>query len=298
MMNNIYNVKLNSFYQLVEQLCQTAGVKNTNHWHSKKMYGNIKLTYLICKMQQLQLSYRRLVEICEQDGTQHMLCLKRIPHYTTFQKFMKRTPKKLFEKLVKACRKILNLKNIESSIDSTGFSNTNPSHHYCKRIHKEVKNYTKTTFLTDNKTKLILNVNSVSDHTHDSKFFKPMIKELKNSLKLVLADKGYDSKENREYCFDNHIEVHIPFRHWSKTRKQEWNTPSKRMLAEKKFDQTKYNQRSNIESINSAVKQTLGGFVRARNTSQQQKTVTLKALTYNIERIGRMIKIVILITIQ
>jgi transposase len=298
MKNSIYNVKLNSFYQLVEQLCQTAGVKNTNHWHSKKMYGNIKLTYLICKMQQLQTSYRRFIEIISEDGTQHMLCLKKIPHFTTLQKFVKRTPKTLFEKLVKACRKILNLKNIESSIDSTGFSNTNPSHHYCKRIHKEVKNYTKTTFLTDNKTKIILNVKTVSDRTHDSTFFKPMIKELASSLKLVLADKGYDSQENRKYCLKNNIEVHIPFRHWSKTRKQEFNIPSKRMLSEKKFDQTKYNKRSTIEAINSAVKQTLGGFVRARNASQQQKAVTLKALTYNIERMERTIKIVISITIQ
>jgi len=136
-----------------------------------------------------------------------------------------------------------------------------------------------------------LSVNSVSDHTHDSKFFKPMIKELKNSLKLVLADKGYDSKENRQYCWDNNIEVHIPFRQWSKTRKQQWNIPSKRMLNEKKFDQIKYNQRALIESINSAIKRTLGSYVLARNASQQQKQVTLKALTYNIERIGRMIKI-------
>jgi len=69
---------------------------------------------------------------------------------------------------------------------------------------------------------------------------KAMIKELKNSLKLVLADKGYDSKENRQYCWDNNIEVHIPFRQWNKTRKQQWNIPSKRMLNEKKFDQIKY----------------------------------------------------------
>jgi transposase len=258
------------------------------------MYGNIKLTFLVAYKEKLNCSYRRFVKICEENFIQHMLCLKKIPHYTTLQKFVARTPKQLFEKLVKACRKLLNLKNIESSIDSTGFSNTNPSHHYCKRIHKEVKNYTKTTFLTDNKTKLILNVKTVSDRTHDSTFFKPMIKEIKKSLKLVLADKGYDSQENRKYCLKNNIEVHIPFRHWSKTRKQEFNIPSKRMLYEKKFDQTKYNKRSTIESINSAIKRTLGSYVLARGASQQQKQVTIKALTYNIERIGRIIISIIL----
>jgi len=262
------------------------------------MYGNIKLTFLVAYKEKLNVSYRRFIQICDENNIQRMLCLKRIPHFTTLQKFVQRTNKTVFEKLIRACHKLLNLKNIEASIDSTGFSNTNPSHHYCKRINKSVKNYTKTTFLTDNKTKLVLDVKSVSDHTHDSQFFKPMIKELASSLKLVLADKGYDSKENRKYCWNNNIEVHIPFRQWSKTRKQEFNIPSKRMLMEKRFDKNKYNKRSTIEAINSAIKRTLGSYVLARDASQQQKQVTIKALTYNIERMERIIRISILIEIQ
>lgn len=288
-MNMLYPIQVNNFFHLVEKLCFLAKIKNTKSVFSKQMYGNIKLTFLVAYKEKLNVSYRRFTEICEENNIQRMLCLKKIPHFTTLQKFVARTNKKVFEQLVKACRKLLNLKNIETSIDSTGFSNTNPSHHYCKRIHKSVKNFTKTTFLTDNKTKLILNVKTVSDRTHDSKFFKPILKELTNSLKLVLADKGYDSKENRKYCWDNNIEVHIPFRQWSKTRKQEWNIPSKRMLGEKLFDKTKYDQRSIIEAINSSIKRTLGSYVLARGSSQQQKQVTIKALTYNIERMGRMI---------
>jgi len=223
---------------------------------------------------------------------------KKIPHFTTLQKFVKRTHKQLFETLVRACRKLLKIKNIEASIDATGFSNTNPSHHYCKRINKSVKNYTKTTFLTDNKTKLILNIQSVSDHTHDSTFFKPMVKQLVGCLKTVLADKGYDSKENRKYCWKNNIEVHIPFRQWNESRHQAFGKPSERKIAERKFDQKTYNQRSTIEAINSAIKRTLGSYVLARDASQQQKQVTIKALTYNIERIGRTIRISIRMEIQ
>jgi hypothetical protein len=302
-MNCIYNVKLNSFYQLVEQLCRLAGVKDTNHWHSKKMYGNIKLTYLVCKMQQTQASYRRFVEIIDDDGTQHMLCLKKIPHYTTLQKFVKRTPKQLFEKMVRACKKILNLKNITGAIDGTGFSNTNPSHHYmkrCKELKHEinVKNYTKTVFLADIKNNIILDVRTTSNHEHETTAFKPMIKRLKKCLKTVLADKGYDSMSNRKICWNNEIDVHIPFRKWSESRHQEFGTPSKRKIAEQKFAKQAYNYRSLIESINSAIKQTLGGFVRARNANEQQKTVTLKAITYNIEHIQRKIKIVLFIEFQ
>lgn len=297
-MKEIYSIQVNNFFHLVEKLCFLAKVKNTKSVFSKQMYGNIKLTFLIAYKEKLNVSYRRFTEICEENNLTHMLCLKRIPHYTTLQKFVQRTPKILFEKLVKACHKLLNIKDIEASIDSTGFSNTNPSHHYCKRINKNVKNYTKTTFLTDNKTKLVLEVRTTSNKTHDTKFFKPMIKELTNTLKLVLADKGYDSKENRNYCKQNNIEVHIPFRHWSKTRKQEFNIPNKRMLAEKKFNQTKYNKRSTIESINSSIKRTLGSYVNSRLPIQQQKQVTIKTLTYNIEHMTKTIKITIQIQTQ
>lgn len=294
-MNMLYPIKVNNFFDLIEKLCFLAKIKNTKSVFSKQMYGNIKLTFLVAYKEKLNVSYRRFVEICEENNIQRMLCIKKIPHFTTLQKFVQRTNKNIFETLIRACHKLLKLKNIEASIDATGFSNTNPSHHYCKRIHKNVKNYTKTTFITDNKTKLILNVKTVSDHTHDTKFFKPMIKEIKKSLKLMLADKGYDSQKNRKYCLENNIEIHIPFRQWSKTRKQEFNIPSKRMLAEKRFDKNKYNKRSIIEAINSAIKRTLGSYVLARNASEQQKQVTIKALTYNIERMG---KIIISFTIE
>lgn len=297
-MNVLYGIKVNSFCLLVEQLCGVVGVKNTNHWHSKKMYGNIKLTYLVCKKEQLNCSYRRFVELCSQDGTQRMLCLKRIPHFTTLQKFVQRTPKYLFEMLVAACRKLLNLKNVTAAIDGTGFSNTNPSHYYQKRIDGVVvKNYTKTVFLADINTKLILGVQTQSDRTHETTHFKPMVKQLLSCLKTVLADKGYDSMSNRKYCWKNGIDVHIPFRKFVETRREEAHKHTKRKKSEQLFDKTLYNKRALIESVNSAIKQTLGGFVRARKASNQQKTVTIKALAYNIERIGRTLKITIFIQI-
>jgi len=296
-MNVLYGIKVNSFCSLVEQLCGVVGVKNTNHWHSKKMYGNIKLVYLVCKKEQLNCSYRRFIKLCSDDGTQRMLCLKRIPHFTTLQKFVQRTPKHLFEMLVGACRKLLNLKDVTAAIDGTGFSNTNPSHYYQKRIDgKEVKNYTKTVFLSDIKTKLILSVRTQSDHTHETTHFKPMVKQLLDCLKIVLGDKGYDSMSNRKLCTDNKIDVHIPFREFEQAR-NEITRKSKRKMLAKKFDKTIYNKRAIAETVNSAIKQTLGGFVRARKASNQQKTVTIKALTYNIEHIGRNIKIRLFIEI-
>jgi len=291
-MTIIYPVKLNTFYQMIEQLCVHAKVKNTNSVFSKKMYGNVKLTFLVCYREKLNVSYRRFVEICEENNILHMLCLTRMPHFTTLQKFVQRTPKKLFEKLVRVCRKLLNLNNIEASIDGTGFSNTNPSHHYIKRIDGvTVKNYTKTVFLADNKSKLILNVRTHSDHASETIDFIPLVKELKGVLRAVLADKGYDSMKNRMFCISNNIVPQIAFRQHTKSRKQEFGTPSKRMLLEKQFDEVAHRRRSLIESINSAIKRTLGSYVNSKTAVNQQKQVTIKAIAYNLEQIGRVLKI-------
>lgn len=272
-MMNIYPVRVNNFFHLVEKLCFLAKIKNTKSVFSKTMYGNIKLVFLTTYKEKLNCSYKRFVEICEENFVQHMLCLKRIPHFTTLQKFLKRTPKVLFTKLVRACRKLLNLNDITGAIDGTGFSNTNPSFHYIKRIDREkpVKNNTKTVFLADINENIILDVRTTSDYESEHKAFKPIVKNLKKCLKTILANKGYDSMSNRKYCWNDNIECQIPFRKWTKTRKEKWCKPSKRMLVEKKFDKTTYNQRSLIESINSAIKQTLGGLFAPATQANNKK---------------------------
>ena len=298
-MSILYPIEYNNFYRLVENVCFEVRLPFRFSTFSKKMYGNFVHVFLCVYKEKLNLSYRRFVEVCNENNIQRMLCIKRIPHFTTIQKFVQRMKKELFEKLVRACRKLLNVENVTAAIDGTGFSNTNPSQYYQNRINAErVKNYTKTVFLTDLNTKLILAIDTQSDHTHETIHFKPLVKQLGNCLKTILADKGYDSMSNRKYCWQKGIDVHIPFRKWEETRKQEFNLPSKRKLQEKKFDKTLYNKRALIESVNSAIKQTLGGFVRARTANNQQKTVTIKALAYNIEHIGRNIKIWLWIQIQ
>ena len=285
----LYPIEYNNFYRLVENACFEVRLPFRFSNFSKTMYGNFVHVFLCVYKEKLNLSYRRFVEVCSENNMQRMLCIKRIPHFTTIQKFVKRMKKELFEKLVRACRKLLNVKDVTAAIDGTGFSNTNPSQYYQNRINAEkVKNYTKTVFLSDINTKLILAVETQSNHAHETTHFKPMVKQLMSCLKTILADKGYDSISNRKLCWKNGIDVHIPFRAFKsqKDRLDNQFYSKQRRNALKKFDKTIYNQRALAESVNSAIKQTLGGFVRARKASNQQKTVTIKALAYNIEHIG------------
>ena len=263
------------------------------------MYNNFVFVFLLVLKQRTGMSYRKLAAFAEEIGLQRMLCIKRIPHYTTMQKAMQRLSKKLLEKMVKACHSLLNMKDLLVGIDGTGFSNTNPSHYFIKRIDGvKVKNFTKTVLIADLDTKLVLGMKTHSDYSSETLDFIPLVQELKHSIKCVLADKGYDSKKNREYCWENGIENHTPIRkHKSEEllygRKPVYKSSHRRKAA-KLFDEEKYKQRALIESVNSAIKRTLGSWVCSRKPQNQQKEVTLKILTYNLDIIGRKIKVSIL----
>lgn len=296
-MNALYGIRRSDFYNLCLRIFEEVRFPVYFSNFSKKMYGNFTHVFLLVYKERLNVSYRRFVEIASENNLQRMLCIKRIPHFTTLQKFLKKISKGVFEKMVRACRKLLGLKDVVASIDGTGFSNTNPSHYYLKTIgDKTVKNYTKTVFIADNKSKLILNVRTHSDNRHETLDFIPLVRELKKALRCILADKAYDSMKNRRFCLDNNIEVHIPFRQHSQSRQQEFGIPSKRKLLEKRFNASKYRYRALIESVNSAIKRTLGSYVNSKLARQQQKQVTVKALAYNLEIINRTIKLFIFIS--
>ena len=291
-MNALYGIRCSDFYKLCLSVFEEIRFPVRFSHFSKKMYGNFVHTFLIVYRERLNVSYRRFTEIAHENNLQRMLCIKRIPHFTTLHKFMQKIDKRIFEKMVRACRALLNLKNIEASMDGTGFSNTNPSHYYAKRIDGVMpRNYTKTVFLADNKSKLILNVRTHSDNRNETLDFIPLVQELTRVLRGVLADKAYDSMGNRAFCRERGIDVQIPFRRYPQARAQEFGTPSKRARLAREFDSLAYRRRALIESVNSAIKRTLGGYVCARTAQAQQKEVTLKALAYNLEVIGRRIKL-------
>ena len=294
-MNALIPIATSDFYKLCLRVCAQARLPLHNFYRSKKMYNNFVHVFLLVLKQRLKLSYRRLEEIASEMHLQRMLCIKRIPHYTTIQKALQRLSKSLLQKMVRACHSLLDLKGMLAGIDGTGFSNTNPSHYYIKRIDGvKVRNFTKTVLLADLKTKLVLNIKSTSGYENETLSFIPMLREVKHALKCVLADKGYDSKKNREYCWHEGLEVHIPVRkHKSEEllygRKPVYRN-SHRRKAVRLFDDVTYKRRALVESVNSAIKRAFGSWVCSRKPKNQQKEVTIKILAYNLELIGRALK--------
>ena len=294
-MSALVPIQCSDFYKFCLRLCAQARVPLHNFYRSKKMYNNIVHVFLLVMKERLNVSYRRFVRLASEMNLQRMLGIKCIPHFTTIQKALQRLPKNLLERMVRSCKKLLSLNKVEAGIDGTGFSNTNPSHYYAKRVDGvEVKNFTKSVLIADLNSKLVLNMNTTTEHEHETLSFIPLVRAVKHSLLRVLADKAYDSALNREYCWENGIENHIPVREWKKGRlgygHKQYIHGKLRRKAAALFDANKYKRRALVESVNSAIKRPFGAWVCSRKPENQCKQATIKVLAYNLELINRTLK--------
>jgi len=290
MLNILQPISFNTFFKQVERVFGEVRLPFHFSKYSNKLYNNFVHVYLLILKERHRCSYRRLTELLNDINVLRMLGIQKLPHFTTLQKFVSRISKDILQKLVMACHKLINSKDLIVAVDSTGFVNVNPTYYYLNRcgIRPPYKNFTQTSIVVDTNTKLVLNICTNSHRKNDTQSFIPLLDKLKHNIVRALADKGYDSRELREYCWNNNITVHIPFR-----KLPCYQTPSdNRIKAMRRFRTKSYNKRSVVESVISAIKRTTSGFVTATKQDNQQKQVILKVLTYNLEKLSRNQKII------
>ncbi|MEK6902803.1 MAG: IS5 family transposase [archaeon] len=297
-MISIVPIEYNSFFRLASRAFSEARFPLYFSNFSKKTYGNFVHVFLHVYKERTNASYDRLRELVIENKLTRMLGIKSIPHKSNMSRFLKKIDKEVLREMIRACARIVNIIESKSIIDSTGFSLTNPSHYYLKRINgKSPKNFVKTSLLVDSRLKIVLNAQTHSKNVHDINDFIPLINEMRGVVKNILADKAYDSTNVLEYCKLNGINPMIPVREWKNFRDGYGAKPRiggklRRKMFEN-FDAKEYARRNIVESINSAIKRTLGGFVRSRLAGSQEKTALFKALTYTLEIINRKITLTI-----
>ena len=156
------------------------------------------------------------------------------------------------------------------ALDSTGFSRTNPSYHYLKRINSQIpKMYAKLSATFDVKKRKFCAARIRVLPAHDIKDAKSLI--LKSNPKIVVADKAYDSNWLHKSCVENNVKAHIPIRQYGNSIHSMWSI---RRLAVNSFDETLYHQRELIEAGFGSVKRKYGGSVNSK------KAKTIKAEIY------------------
>src|SRR3990167_8900521 len=163
---------------------------------------------MLCLKIKMKQKYR---EFCDLLGLmphiQEILCLEKIPHWTTLDKAFLRLKNHVLAALLKAEHSGF------ASIDATGFDRRHASKQYLNRCKMHVKSL-KATFLVDTKTQQIIGIHCTTTRKHDTKIVLPLVKH--HRLKVLCADKGYDDVKVRKSLQNRHTRVMIPYREFGK----------------------------------------------------------------------------------
>jgi len=256
---------------------------------------------MIVYKQSRKFTYEELLtDIAGNTELRTYLGLNKLPHYTTLIKFTKRLPLKSLDKLILAFKKLIP-KPKKVAIDATGISLDNASLHYCKRIGKKAKKrpFMKTTFIVDIENYFILLCKTRKKARHDTIDAKPMIKKLAKHYKpnIFYADRGYDDNNIFKLCFEKlkayplilQRRLDIPkHRRKGRYRKETFDI----------FDYGEYLQRNKIETLNSMIKRRFNSNVKSHKDKQQKVEILTRVIAYNIDRLIRTGKEIILIFIR
>jgi len=215
-----------------------------------------------------KLSYRRIVKLL------NLLGIK-CPSKSALQSTAKKIPKWMWDKALELTSGV---KHHIIAIDGTGFSRTNPSYHYLRRIDgKMPKVPIKLSGCFDTRTKKWCAAKVRVLPAHDIRDAKYLLDKVKANI--LVADKGYDANWLHEYCAQRSIEAHIPVRNKGKAIHKMW---SYRRKASEHFRVRTYHRRELIESGNGSIKRKYGHSVSSKNCKTIRAEVMSRLLTHNL----------------
>ena len=250
----------------VKRLLKRLKCPRYMHHFGPKIYEFYEhITALLIK-EICRLSFRRASNILALLGVN-------TPSYSALCKSRKRFPFVLWNSLLQLTA---NFNSDLIAVDSTGFSRTNPSWHYVKRINAEkpVKSYVKLSALFDTKHKKFCALRVRARPRHDIKDFSYLLKKRKIMNKL-LGDSAYDAESLHKKSYELGIITVI------KPRKN-----AKRGFYRKKqmknYSERAYHRRSMIESGFGGLKRKYGSYVLARKISAQRAEIYCRAIAHNL----------------
>ena len=214
----------------------------------------------------LKLSFRRVSKLLRLLGII-------VPTYSALCKSRKRIPKWIWQKLLQLTSGIIHKR---VAIDSTGFSMSNPSFYYIKRINrrKPVKSYVKLSALFDLNSKKFIALRARAKLRHDIKDAGYLLNQ-DSSMKKLIGDTSYDAEFLHERCFWSGIQTIIKPR--VNVRRGFFR---KKQL--KKYSDEEYHQRSLIESGFGSIKRKYGGYTLAKRFRNIQAEIYCKAIAHNL----------------
>ena len=236
-----------------------------HHFGPKKYQVKHHLTALL-SMQSFRLSLRRVVNLFGLLGI-------KVPTFSALCKSRKRIPASLWNSLLKITAGV---ENERVAIDGTGFSTTNPSFHYVKRIDRKeaVKRFAKLSALFSLDSKKFIALKVRAKPRHDINDVNCLLRQ-NSSMKKLFADKGYDAESIHEYCFHHNIQTIIP-------KKKNVHRGFYRRKQMMNYSDEEYHQRSLIESGFGSLKRKYGGYILSKKFRSIQSEIYCKAICHNL----------------
>jgi len=190
--NELKENKLVKFIERTYYYVKIAINKYSNAF-SNHLYSQHALFTILAMKIYTKSTYREIIDFIDvSDIIKKYLRIKKVPHFTTIQKFFKRLPSKQIREINQL---ILTLNDIKADIialDGSGFTNDYADKYYAKIRQKERKSYIKNHLTIDVKTRLILYYQTSRGPKYDTQFAKQRnqtqkhnIQHLQNNLNLI-----------------------------------------------------------------------------------------------------------------
>ena len=244
--------------------------------YSNKIYCNHQKMSIYLFMRKLKLTTRGVISFLKScSDARLILGLTKVPVHTTIVRFA--------NKIKKHIHLLLGIRQaVTAAVDSTGFELESKSYYYRNitqdrfNHRRKTKRYAKLGICIDTDKQIILTYKIRKKLRNDHIDFEYLLKDLK--VKMVLGDKGYDSKNNRLFVVRKLKAIpNIPYRITSGPT----YIKGKKAI---KFDKRTYHQRSKVETVFSVIKRKYGSVLRNKSFTTQQVELISKLITYNLDR--------------
>ncbi|QLH81968.1 IS5 family transposase [Halosimplex pelagicum] len=239
-------------------------------------FAEYTLVSIHCLRIYLDASYRMTIDLLKempQITGEIGLDVADLPHPSTVCKAFDRIEMSVCRVLLRQSAQ-LHDPSKHAAIDATFYDRSAASRHYCQRTSYRVQKL-KVTKLVDTDSQAVLDVHcSTNREGSDADLAEQIARRNAGDLRSLAADKGYDKQSLRESLRELDIRplikhrIFAPYDHAHNAR----------------IDENRYNQRSMTETVNSAVKRSLGFAVRARSWFREFREIALMCVVYNIKR--------------
>lgn len=214
--------------------------------------------------------------------------IHKAPHHATIFKYLEDealTP--VLQYLI--AESAIPLKGLEENfaIDSTGFSTSAYARWYDEKYGKMAnqKEWLKLHVLTGVKTNVVVSAEVTEAYVHDSTQFEKILKRAadKFTIKKVMADKAYLSRENLELSVKHGISPYIPFKsNTTGDGSPTWKKMYHLFQYRRREFLKNYHQRSNVESAIWMIKAKFGSSLRSKSWTATKNETLAKVLCHNL----------------